>query len=67
MWRKDGKKLSVSVELVSGWTDYVSVAQMAEEQLKKAGIDLVVKAESYAQWSNNRARGQQCGQDHAKC
>ncbi len=58
MWRKDGKKLSVSVELVSGWTDYVSVAQMAKEQLKKAGIDLVVKAESYSQWSNNRARGQ---------
>ncbi|MDW6059104.1 ABC transporter substrate-binding protein [Streptomyces sp. FXJ1.4098] len=57
-WEKDGKKLSVTVELVSGWTDYVSVAQLAKQQLKKAGIELVVKAESYAQWSNNRARGQ---------
>ncbi|MEU1790100.1 ABC transporter substrate-binding protein [Streptomyces sparsogenes] len=58
MWHKDGKKLSVTVELVSGWTDYVSVAQLAKQQLKKAGIELVVKAESYAQWTNNRARGQ---------
>ncbi|MGY0057432.1 ABC transporter substrate-binding protein [Streptomyces sp. LZ34] len=57
-WEKDGKKLSVTLELVSGWTDYVSVAQLAKQQLKKAGIELVVKAESYAQWSNNRARGQ---------
>lgn len=58
MWRKDGRKLSVTVELVSGWTDYISVAQMAKDQLKKAGIELVVKPESYSQWSNNRARGQ---------
>jgi peptide/nickel transport system substrate-binding protein len=57
IYRKDGKKLSVTLETVAGWTDYISVAQMAKQQLAKAGIELDVRAEAYAQWAANQSSG----------
>ncbi|MEV3856907.1 ABC transporter substrate-binding protein [Streptomyces sp. NPDC050095] len=56
-WAKDGKKLSLSLTLVSGYTDYVSVAQMAKQQLKKVGIGLEIKAVSVAQFTSAQATG----------
>ncbi|MFD8572995.1 ABC transporter substrate-binding protein [Streptomyces sp. NPDC057694] len=56
-WTKDGKKLSLDLTLVSGWTDYISVAQMAKQQLKKAGIELNIKAVAYAQFANAQSTG----------
>ncbi|MCX3063019.1 ABC transporter substrate-binding protein [Streptomyces beihaiensis] len=56
-WTKDGRKLSLSLTLVSGWTDYVSVGQMVEQQLKKAGIGLEIKAVSVAQFTDAQATG----------
>ena len=56
-WEKDGKKLSLTLQVVSGWTDYVSVAEMAKQQLAKVGIELKVKTVSYAQFTANRSTG----------
>jgi peptide/nickel transport system substrate-binding protein len=56
-YAKDGKKLSITLETVAGWTDYISVAQMAKQQLAKAGIDLEVRTEAYAQWASNQSSG----------
>jgi peptide/nickel transport system substrate-binding protein len=56
-YAKDGKKLSITMETVAGWTDYISVGQMAKQQLAKAGIDLTVRAEAYAQWAANQSTG----------
>ncbi|MFF4649223.1 ABC transporter substrate-binding protein [Streptomyces sp. NPDC001380] len=56
-YAKDGKKLTITLETVAGWTDYISVAQMAKQQLAKVGIDLEVRAEAYAQWGANQSAG----------
>ncbi|MBO1331249.1 ABC transporter substrate-binding protein [Streptomyces sp. VRA16 Mangrove soil] len=56
-WAKDGRKLSLTLTLVSGWTDYVSVGQMAKQQLKKYGIELTVKGVSVAQFTNAQSTG----------
>ncbi|WP_055586947.1 ABC transporter substrate-binding protein, partial [Peterkaempfera griseoplana] len=57
IYAKGGKKLSITLETVSGWTDYISIAQMAKQQLAKAGINLDVRAEAYAQWAANQSSG----------
>ncbi|AXI76893.1 ABC transporter substrate-binding protein [Peterkaempfera bronchialis] len=56
-YAKDGKKLSITLETVAGWTDYISIAQMAKQQLARVGIDLDVRAEAYAQWAANQSAG----------
>ncbi|MFD0328465.1 ABC transporter substrate-binding protein [Streptacidiphilus monticola] len=56
-WAKDGKRLSITVKTVSGWTDYLSIDQLAQQQLKKAGIELKVTAEAYNTWAADQASG----------
>lgn len=56
-YAKNGKKLSITLETVSGWTDYISIAQMAKQQLAKVGIGLDVRAEAYAQWMTSQSTG----------
>jgi peptide/nickel transport system substrate-binding protein len=55
--RKDGKKLTITVEFPTGWTDYVSMAQMAKQELRKVGIDFEVHTEAYAQWAADQSSG----------
>lgn len=57
-WTKDGKKLSITLNLVSGYTDYVSVAEMAKQQLADVGITLDIKSVSYAQFTSKRSTGE---------
>lgn len=56
-YAKGGKRLTVTVKMVAGWTDYLSVGQLAQQQLKKVGIDLQIGAEAYATWSADQASG----------
>ncbi len=56
-WSRDGEQLSVELSLVSGWTDYVSLADMAKQQLAEYGIELEVDAISHAQWTDKRNNG----------
>jgi peptide/nickel transport system substrate-binding protein len=56
-FQKDGKELTISCQVPSGYTDYVSVLQIVQQNLKSAGINLVVDAESLSQYSSNRANG----------
>ncbi|MGW1028119.1 ABC transporter substrate-binding protein [Streptomyces sp. NPDC002577] len=57
IYAKGGKKLSITVEIPTGWTDYISIGQMAKQQLAKAGIELKVRTEAYAQWVANQSSG----------
>ncbi|MEO3753781.1 ABC transporter substrate-binding protein [Streptomyces sp. B6B3] len=57
-WSLDGERLSVELSLVSGWTDYVSLADMAKQQLAEYGIELEVDAISHAQWTDKRNKGE---------
>lgn len=52
-----GKPLTVTIQVISGYTDYVQDVQIAQQQLKSAGIDLQVQSESYQQFTNNQDNG----------
>lgn len=56
-YAKNGKRLSVNVETVAGYTDYISLAQIAKQELAKVGIELTVQAESYAKWASTQSSG----------
>jgi peptide/nickel transport system substrate-binding protein len=57
IYAKDGQKVSLSVRVVSGWTDYITAVNTLAEQLKAAGIDLTVEQSSFNEWSDARGRG----------
>jgi peptide/nickel transport system substrate-binding protein len=42
----NGTPLSVSVQLIAGYTDYVSIAQILVQELAQVGIQLKIEAES---------------------
>jgi peptide/nickel transport system substrate-binding protein len=56
-WAKDGKKLSITLETVAGWTDYISTGQLLKQQLAKAGIGLTVSAVAYNQFTSHQYGG----------
>ncbi len=58
VYAKNGEKLTLTVKVVSGWTDYITAVTTIGEQLKKAGIKLTVQQVSWNEWSDARGRGQ---------
>ncbi len=54
---KNGAELNVSIQVPSGYTDYVSVLQILQQEMKTAGINMSVDAESLSQYSSNRSNG----------
>jgi peptide/nickel transport system substrate-binding protein len=56
-FEKNGTELSVSIQVPSGYTDYVSVLQIVQQEMKTAGINMSVDAESLSQYSSNRSNG----------
>ncbi|MFP8964448.1 ABC transporter substrate-binding protein [Streptomyces nanhaiensis] len=57
IYAKDGKELSLTVRVVSGWTDYITAVDTMAEQLKKAGIKLTSQQSSWNEWSEARGQG----------
>ena len=53
-----GKPLDIQLQVIQPYSDYVQDVQIAQQQLKAAGINLVVDAESGQQFNNNRSNGQ---------
>jgi peptide/nickel transport system substrate-binding protein len=53
----DGSPLVINIQVISGYSDYVSILQIAQQELKQAGIDLEIKSESSAEFNANRAAG----------
>jgi peptide/nickel transport system substrate-binding protein len=49
-----GKPLTIQLQVIQPYTDYVQIVQIAQQQLKAAGINLVVDAESGQQFNDNR-------------
>ncbi|HSZ42038.1 MAG TPA: ABC transporter substrate-binding protein [Trebonia sp.] len=52
-----GQPLTVNVKLVSAYTDYVSIVQILQPELKAAGINLMVTAEAYSVWASDQDTG----------
>lgn len=52
-----GKPLTVTCQVISGYTDYVQSLQIIAQEMKAAGINFVVSTESYAQFTANQDTG----------
>jgi peptide/nickel transport system substrate-binding protein len=52
-----GQPLNIDVKVVSSYTDYLSILQILQPELKAAGINLQVTSESYSVWSTDQDTG----------
>jgi peptide/nickel transport system substrate-binding protein len=57
IYAKDGKKLSLTVEVVTGWTDYITAIDTMAQQLKAAGIELKAQQSSWNEWTDKKTKG----------
>ncbi len=53
----DGKPLSYEVNVVSGWTDWVSSVQIIAQNLKAIGIEASVKPYDFSTWFDRVTKG----------
>ncbi len=53
----DGKKLSLSIAVVNGWSDWVRAAQVIARGLKKVGIDASVRLLDEGTWFQRLQQG----------
>jgi peptide/nickel transport system substrate-binding protein len=56
-YAKDGQKLSLTVEVVTGWTDYITAIQTIAAQAKAAGIEINTAQSSWNEWTDKRFKG----------
>jgi peptide/nickel transport system substrate-binding protein len=52
-----GQPLNLDVKVVSGYTDYLSILQILQPELKAAGINLQITAEAYSVWATDQDTG----------
>jgi peptide/nickel transport system substrate-binding protein len=52
-----GAPLTITLKVVSGYTDYISDVQIIAQEAKAAGINLVVQAEAYAAFTADQDSG----------
>jgi peptide/nickel transport system substrate-binding protein len=57
IYAKGGEKLSLTAEVVTGWTDYITALDTMKQQLKTAGIDLTVAQSSWNEWTDKKGKG----------
>ncbi len=54
----DGTPLSFDINVVSGWTDWVSAVNIIAQNLKAVGIDATVKTYDYSAWFDRVQKGE---------
>jgi peptide/nickel transport system substrate-binding protein len=54
---KNGKKISFAINVVSGWTDWITDCQIMVSELKAIGMDVTVNAMSYDAYYNSLQMG----------
>ncbi|WP_432496859.1 ABC transporter substrate-binding protein [Kineococcus auxinigenes] len=57
IYAKDGQRLSMTIEVVTGWTDYITAIQTISQQAKAAGIELQAAQSSWNEWTDKRMKG----------
>jgi len=57
IFAKNGEKLSLTVQVVAGWTDYITAIAAMAQQLKKAGIAIVAAQSSWNEWTDKKGKG----------
>ncbi|AEV83850.1 ABC transporter substrate-binding protein [Actinoplanes sp. SE50] len=54
---KGGQKLSLTIQTVTGWSDYISLNDAMTQELKEIGIELKPTQLSWNEWNNNQVQG----------
>ncbi|MBT2499644.1 ABC transporter substrate-binding protein [Agromyces sp. ISL-38] len=54
---KNGERLSLTVQTVSGWSDYISLNDAMSQQLAAVGIELKPVQLAWNEWNNNQMMG----------
>jgi peptide/nickel transport system substrate-binding protein len=54
---KGGQRLSMTIQTVTGWSDYISLNDAMSQELKEAGIELKPAQLSWNEWNNNEVQG----------
>ena len=57
IYAKGGERLSMTVEVVTGWTDYITAVDTIASQAKAAGIEIKSAQSSWNEWSEKRGSG----------
>jgi len=52
-----GQPLNIDVKVVASYTDYLSILQILQPELKAAGINLQITAEAYSVWATDQDTG----------
>lgn len=58
VYERDGERLSMTVTVVSGWTDYITAVDTMTQQVEEAGIELIAEQVSWNEWSDMRGQGE---------
>jgi peptide/nickel transport system substrate-binding protein len=54
---KGGQRLSLTIQTVTGWSDFISLNDAMTQQFKAAGIELKPTQLSWNEWNNNQVQG----------
>lgn len=57
VYAKDGEPLTLTIEVVTGWTDYITAIDTMSQQLKAAGINVVAAQSSWNEWTDKKSKG----------
>ncbi|GAA3939823.1 ABC transporter substrate-binding protein [Microbacterium soli] len=57
IYAKDGESLSLTIEVVTGWTDYITAIDTMGQQLKSAGIEVTAAQSSWNEWTDKKSKG----------
>jgi ABC-type transport system substrate-binding protein len=57
IYAKDGERLSLTVEVVTGWTDYITAVDTIASQAKEAGIEVKAAQSSWNEWTEKKGSG----------
>ena len=57
IYAKAGKPLTVTVDVVTGWTDYITALQAITSQAKAAGIKVETSQSSWNGWTDKKNKG----------
>lgn len=57
VYAKDGQRLSLTVQVVSGYSDFISAIDAMTQQLAAAGIELTSTQLAYNEWASNQTNG----------
>ncbi|MBR7839213.1 ABC transporter substrate-binding protein [Actinospica durhamensis] len=52
-----GKDLEIAIKVPTGWSDYISIQQIVQQELKAVGIKIDISTEAYQSWINDQNSG----------